>query len=298
MILDYPPIYKGELLSSYVYRYHYYSGDINFSDTAFEIWGNRNKWISSIIFPASASSIIEQFGISKEQYIRDHTVLQFYKAFLQPKGCKKIEYEMLYGSTVHLKALQKNIAIDYDNLSFHYCPVCIKENNNLLIIRREHQIAGVYVCASHGCYLEKYIIRNRRDRIRFDKYDFVKCANFKNNKILLDISKDVSYILNHDLQIGFCDIINILYEKLKLEGILRNNGRVNISRDIIFRQNFREIPEEYKDIIRYISFEHMVQVNNYSFIKPLVYILVINQLYGSFENFYNEAIAIKKSEKE
>lgn len=296
MILDYPPIYEGELLSSYIYRYHSYTGYSSFSDTALEIWGRRGKWISSILFPSNAYVIIRQLGIKEEQYIKNHTVLQFYKFFLQQEKCKGIEQEMLYSSTVHIETLQKNVLIDYDNLSFSYCPKCISDNNNLLIIKREHQITGVYVCALHGCFLEKYIIRNRRDRINFDEFDFKACVHYNDNKMLIDFSKSVLYIFNEIFNIGFPEIIYYLKTRLIQEGLLGKDGRVNTSKEILFKKSFHDAPEIYRNAIWSSSLGHIFDLNNYSLIKPLIFIIVITKLYESFENFYKEAISLIKKE--
>lgn len=293
MITDYPPFYDGELLSSYIYRYHTYAGYSNFSDTALEMWGQRGRWVASILFPANANSIIKQLGISADNYINHHTILKYYKAFLQDDQCKRIENEMLYSSCVHISMLKKNICFDYDNSFFNYCPNCNHENDDMLIIKREHQIPGVCVCPLHNCFLEKFIIKNRRERINFTDINLENKIKFNNNKVYAGVSKSILYIFNKDIKFEYPELM-YLKNALIDEGIISKGGRVRIGKEILFKKEFDDEPEMYRKIIWPCSLEQLFNLSSYSVINPLVYILIINKLFGDIECFCNNVCSAIK----
>ena len=182
MICDYPKIYKGELLSSYIYRYHYYAGYKSYRDTAYEIWGNPNKWITSIVFPSDTIAIRKQLRLSDEEYVKYHTVFPFFKIFMPEDEWKKVKYEIIQGKRMFQKNQLEEFKRSYVNTSFRFCPACIKANNNLLIIKREHQIQGAFSCSTHDCKLETYNFHDRRQRIQFDRMKLFKEAHNNNSK--------------------------------------------------------------------------------------------------------------------
>ncbi len=202
---------------------------------------------------------------------------------------------MLYSSRVHISTLKRNIFVDYDSTTFNYCPQCIKDNNNLLIIKREHQISGVCVCALHECFLEKYAIRNRRDRINFNSCDFSKNIIINSNRMLTDISKHVCYVFKETKTVEFIELVAFLKTVLIAEGILSKDGHSNISKEILFKKSFDDDPEIYRSIMCACSLEQSFNLNSYSLIKPLIYILTINKLFDNYESFYREVLSTVKN---
>lgn len=101
-------------------------------------------------------------------------------------------------------------------------------------------------------------------------------------------------IFNEIFNIGFPEIIYYLKTRLIQEGLLGKAGRVNTSKEILFKKSFHDAPEIYRNAIWSSSLGHIFDLNNYSLIKPLIFIIVITKLYESFENFYKEAISLIK----
>jgi len=99
MLNDYIPIIHGELLFGYVYRYHIYSGNLSFFDTARDIWNDRNKWVYSVLFPYITDEILSELKMTKDEYIFNHTVLPFYMTFVNKKKNTMILQDIYFNNT-------------------------------------------------------------------------------------------------------------------------------------------------------------------------------------------------------
>lgn len=285
MINDFPPLIKDEMVFGYIYRYHVFSGNLNFSDTAQEVWGKNNQWIYSILFPAVASSLIEKMGITQHDYILKHTVIPFYKIFIMKEKYEQLEQNIFSNNRYFSRQLFKGMKIIYDHRSINYCPLCMEENYNIPLILRQHNVDGIFVCTKHKCYLNKLSWEKERirDILRWDILD--RTVKYTNNQMLLDVANDVHYILNNNIELDLYKIRNILYKVAVDKGYVNVKGDWLEHKMHLLRINFHDIPEEYTEIIQYISFKRMASEKLPYSIHPLHYILAINQLYGNFDNF-------------
>lgn len=287
MINDFPPLINDEMIFGYIYRYHMFSGNLNFSETAKEIWGNSNQWIYSTLFPFVASSLIEKMGITQHDYILKHTVIPFYKIFIMKEKYEQLEYNIFSNNRYFSRQLFKGMKIIKNQRSINYCPLCMEENYNIPLILRQHNVDGIFVCTKHRCYLNTLCWEKVRNRDKFCWDNLDRTVRYTNNYLLLDVASDVYYILNHNIGLDLYMIRRILYTIAKERGYVNLDGKWVDQKTKLLRRNFLDIPKEYNELIQYLSFQKVASEKIPYSIHPINYILIINQLYGNFENFVN-----------
>ena len=288
MINDFPPLIDGEILFGYIYRYHIYSGNLHFSDTAQEIWDDINKWAYSIIFPLVANNFIKAMGMTQHEYIFKHTVLPFYKLFIDKNKYDQIVFEMFSNNRYCANRLFKGTKINIDHKSINFCPLCIEENYDLPLIKREHNIDGVYICVKHKCYLNKHCWGKERKRDIFGGDIVDKTVRYSENNLLLEIADDVLYILNHEILLDINSLRDHLNKKAMVLHYVNKDGYWKQEVGNSLRNSFNNVPKEYQQWIKYLTIQKVASERIPSYLHPICYILVIHQLYGSFENFIKE----------
>ncbi|WP_167957895.1 hypothetical protein [Anaerosporobacter faecicola] len=113
--------------------------------------------------------------------------------------------------------------------------------------------------------------------------------------MLTDISKHVCYVFKETKTVEFIELVAFLKTVLIAEGILSKDGHSNISKEILFKKSFDDDPEIYRSIMCACSLEQSFNLNSYSLIKPLIYILTINKLFDNYESFYREVLSTVKN---
>ena len=103
--------------------------------------------------------------------------------------------------------------------------------------------------------------------------------------MLSDIANDISFILDHEVEINSEKLSEILYEKARNEGYLNSRGMINFLKDEEFKNSFFDIPKEYEYILPCVSLNLLIRKQRNGMRQPLQYLILINQLFGSFRNF-------------
>ena len=127
--MDYPAIGCKELFYSYVIRYHHYSGNRMLASSFKEFYGHgRNA--GSVLFPKKIAYSLKQINMEPEHYLKEHSVLPFYRLFLQKEDYEKICAEMFFGEKAYTRrfAKQQRQAATVKSDRLFYCPICIKED--------------------------------------------------------------------------------------------------------------------------------------------------------------------------
>lgn len=203
--------YKDELIYSAIARYHFYSGNTDYKDTLEECLGKRSA-IPTLEIGDNLEYLANSLGgkYTADSIIKNHTILPYYTPFLDKKRRKEINKEIKYngGSSIYTKLGVVAGSVCKKN-DIYYCPVCAKyeiDNYGEAFIHREHQLQGIFLCAKHGVWLEKYQINrvkaSRIEFIRFDKSRLildVKTKEIKYYDKLLKLSKDSYFLLQADI---------------------------------------------------------------------------------------------------
>ncbi|MDD4591927.1 MAG: TnsD family transposase [Parabacteroides sp.] len=236
--------YPDELLYSAFARYHFYSGNIDLKDTLTELFG-KNSVIPSFEIGSHLEFLCKALGggYSPASLIQEHTIFPFYAPFL-PENRKRELVKDITSSDG--KGIYTKLGIVAGSIcrkdSIYYCPVCAKEEIDILgeaYIHREHQLQGVMVCPHHGRILKKYPLkRHENSRVEYIRLDG-SLLDFSDKNIdenifegkyreqLLHISQAAYYLLVNNLsQISKADVLlrykNLLYER----GLATNNFRI------------------------------------------------------------------------
>lgn len=282
-MIDYIHIIDGELLFGYIHRFHLYSGNTTYSRTANELWGNSRKWLYSPLFPLHIKEIIEELNISLNEYIEHYSILPFFRPFTSIEKYNSVINRYLLENRSCYNQFFKTGSVHEKDTMVKYCPACIRENYYLPYFRREHQIQGVYVCTKHNCILEEYHWDRRKRITKIDESTFCRVEIKNENKILLDIAKDVEYLLNSNLDINIRKIQQLLKEKAIAESFFTSNNCWILDEKRRFQKRYINIPPLYKETIEMFSIRQLVEQSDICRIKPLKYLLAIDSLYGSFE---------------
>ena len=171
MLAAFPAPYPDELLYSVVARYGRRFRFPNRKSLGQTFFGTRNA-VAVADLPtrlgALAAAIPDQFGMSVEWLIDEHTLFPYYAPFLPRERVERLREAMRGSGDVHLRA---GIAASRVRPSewLRYCPVCAAEDRATYGERywhRLHQVSGVEVCHRHQVRLEESPVRTfvRRER--------------------------------------------------------------------------------------------------------------------------------------
>lgn len=115
----------------------------------------ESKAFYHYLFPENICHISGLLNVDVSDFIRDHTTIPFFKAFVSREQYEESQ-KLIYQGKKYWQFLCRGIADKGWNPEISYCPVCLREARDFSGIRRHHQIGGVYVCHEHGCRLERF----------------------------------------------------------------------------------------------------------------------------------------------
>lgn len=158
MIAFFPELYADELIYSWFSRYYMKSGYLSLTYALEDLY-TRQYIRPDIEFlnelrPEVVKIITRQY--SMEKLIKEHTMFSSYGRFL-PSVRKQDAYKNLldmHGNFNNLLSIPKNQR--GKGRTLRYCPLCAKEDRKShgeTYWHRIHQIQGLQVCGTHGCYL-------------------------------------------------------------------------------------------------------------------------------------------------
>lgn len=194
--------YEDEILYSVMARYHYYTGNKNFKDTLWELFGSRTI-IPSLLFPSRLGNLASKVSWSNygwEHYLENNTMLPFYAPFMPNDRLKEVKLLMKDGDGKGIYAKVGFIAGGLcKTRGLMYCPVCVSEDIGKYgepYFHRTHQFQGIFLCPKHSCLLKEYpTLLNDFSRVGFirlmaDNLDLnVKYETTKELKLLISIAQ-------------------------------------------------------------------------------------------------------------
>ncbi|MBE6806692.1 MAG: hypothetical protein E7527_01575 [Ruminococcaceae bacterium] len=151
-----PAPYEDELAYSVWSRYFVRSGYVHYRSVAEDLFANPNVKPNMEFCNALTPNVIHQIdGI--ETFISNHTMLNYYSAFLTPDKqvrARDIAYNMDLKSLVNVLPMHR----ERKGFSLKYCPLCVLEDREKLqetYWHRSHQIPELSICHRHKCHLLK-----------------------------------------------------------------------------------------------------------------------------------------------
>lgn len=243
MMPFFPTPYPDELLYSVLARYHLRSGNISFKATMEDAFGTKNA-TAVVELPSNLNALISNLPLNNEytvDYLIDnHTLFQFYTAFLPPKRSQWVRTNMMkrngkgiYGKT---GIMASSIVA---NKYFKFCPLCNEEDKGKygeLYWHRIHQIPGVLVCPKHQVVLcdskvpikgynkHQYVAASEENCTESD--DVVVYSD-KTMSHLNNLAKDIEFLLNNQFERRPAEWFHEQYRaKLIEQGFATINGNV------------------------------------------------------------------------
>lgn len=157
MLLSFlPRLYPGELLYSWVARYHTHSGNTSIKNTTHDLFGNYSH-ISTPDLPCELHNlhkrVIHFSPPDPMEWITKHTLYNYYTAFLPRQIKTTVINAMLEGThnALHMKTGIMASTIR-DIRFFRYCPQCVSEDISLYgepYLHTSHQLPSCFICPYH-----------------------------------------------------------------------------------------------------------------------------------------------------
>lgn len=248
MIAFFPSIYKDELLSNVLARYHNRSGNITLKSTTEELFG-KNKAFIIPDFPTDLEELYENISYFSEMNVDDwinkHTLYHYYTNF-NTKETKQIIRDMMLickgKNLLHYITGQMASTVK-EPVYYRFCPRCLSkdmEEYGETYWRTYQQLPSVYVCLEHNMILEDSSVLFRqensfithstvlKDMISKDiiQYDFSKI-----NKHLLYIFSQESYKLTiADYNFDQINLLEIYQYLLQEKGYMKSQKSIDQKR--------------------------------------------------------------------
>ncbi|WP_410498875.1 TnsD family Tn7-like transposition protein [Chitinibacter sp. S2-10] len=183
MISDayFPTPYPEELLYSLLARYRRHLGLPKMMYVQDILFGNRHV-IAAYDLPGHLSSLRhnlpDRIEFSEDHVIEKMTLFNYLTAFQSATIRDQIRGAMR-GSSVGIHTRLGITTSQINRLTqLQFCPICLQEMQDQygeLYWRRDHQLAGAYLCPSHGCLL----LKSEVEFARYSRHEYI-AATFKN----------------------------------------------------------------------------------------------------------------------
>lgn len=204
MIIQFPKLYKDELLYSVFARYYVRSGYLTYKDCFDDLYTKKTRPDIEYLNQMTEEVLSLLPGI--EDIILKHTM--FPNIRFVPVEKRKKAFKLLKKQDL---SYQDNVFKPKDRRYLKYCPICAKNDRKIhgeTYWHRVHQIYRLSVCPEHSCYLKETKIpiyaKESASLIAADtvipfKEEVIKCE--EDNEI--ELAKYVKKVFN--LKINFKD---------------------------------------------------------------------------------------------
>jgi len=310
MLTFFPTLYPGELIYSWLARYHYFSCNLSFKVTMKELFNNPSH-ISTPDLPTNLSILlknIEHFSPSPvAEWVENHTLYRYFTFFTSKNIKERTKKSMINtGARNNLHSLTGIMASSIKELDyFRYCPHCVENNIAMYgvpYLHTVHQLQSSYFCVAHKTLLFKTSISfrgNNRNEYKFftrkdcTEIQVIQTEDKKIHKLLLIISEESQKLIQKNIRIDYDELqLKYLY-LLKENGYLTQQGRVR--QDKLF-SNFRTFySPEFLDLLQsQIDFHNescwlkMITRKHRKSFHPIRHILLIIFLGETLESFSNK----------
>lgn len=280
-----------------------------------ELFNSRSLSIA-VDLPSSLNKFNEKLGIqdkfSTQRIIEKHSLFPYYSPFLPKERATKLVSEMKFstGEAVHKISGITAASISKPN-KLKFCPSCALEeidNSGILYWHRLHQLAGVFVCPKHLCFLENTLadltqnpykakLLYPQDYISLVSPRSVDLSN-RSHQILISIAYDSQWLLNTNNKcLGYANLEKIYMNILKDRGSATHTETINLT---VLRKQFRDYynselldllqcnfdeNKEYQWIARIIPHLRAEKVHH-----PLRHLLLIRMLGYTPETFFSYSL--------
>lgn len=213
MIPCFPDPFPDELFYSACARFSDHRQYVSKAKVIKELFGSPNVW-PIIDLPCHLGVFIGRLPIGHsctiDTIINNHTLLPLYSPFMDQKRIMAIREQMITGDG---QSLHRKMGIAQPTVPrisrLRYCPSCLKEDKKNFgepYWHRLHHIPGVDVCHIHSTFIEETTIQVRKP---FSRPEFISANHVEVNtpprsiesssqgRVLLDIAKDVAFLLEH-----------------------------------------------------------------------------------------------------
>lgn len=235
MITHMPELYPGELLYSWIARYHFQSGNLSFKRTTFDLFG-KESYISTPDLPCSLDSFYKNiqhfYPLNPKELIKKHTFYNYYTAFSSKEIKERVLNSMLYKhsySALHM--LTGNMASSVKDIQFfRYCSTCVYEDIFLYgepYLHTVHQFPSSFICTLHDEALCNTTIPFRG--INKNEFRVLQLSNCPGIEIISNIDGNMkSKLLNVALESKKLIENNICFEpelhRMQYKLLLSNKG--------------------------------------------------------------------------
>lgn len=233
----FPPTLPDELLYSVLARYHAYSGNESYKNSARDFFGSKTVCaVTDLPCHLNKLSIrIPGKAISPYELLNNNTLLPYFKPFLPQERLKQIEEEMLHGdgSSLYMKLGLPANGVK-NNKFLRYCHMCVDRDRlryGIAYWHRAHQLPGVTVCHLHSCLVVNSNIpfasrRNKHEYVSLEEAALPDISTIGTNTEV-KIAKYSYYILNSECYLGDGDDKRTIYlARLHELGFVSATGRL------------------------------------------------------------------------
>ena len=153
--------YPNELIYSAFARYHYYTGNIDLSDTLEDLFDKRTI-IPNLYLGSNLDYFCNQIEgqYNSEDLINNHTIFPYYNPFLPYERKIKLVNLIKFGNCEGLFTLLEFATGGICRKgSIQYCCKCVDSDikkHGEPFIHREHQLEGILICPHHKTILSTY----------------------------------------------------------------------------------------------------------------------------------------------
>ncbi len=272
-----------------------------------ELFGSR-KIRPSIDLPCYLKHFIDnlppEHGFTADHFIDHHTLLPFYGAFFPSERLESIKEQMNSSNPTGLHyGLGMSRVIPISSW-LRYCPGCVEEDRvqfGECYWHRLHQVPGVELCPIHSMLLEQSLLPMRGDEngcglvsaeqaIQLTPPRSAACSPFF--KVLLDIAKEISYLLEHPFIFRDTHLFPQRYRTLLAQhGFITPTGLIRA--DDFVKSFIEYYPQELLSThwgIKMLGHPKHTRIarllhSNSRVYHPLYHILVIHFLDSTLESF-------------
>lgn len=146
--------YKDELCYSVFGRYFVRSGYLSYRSVAEDLFVNAKARANMELCNLLTDKVQKQIG-SMESFILEHTMFNYYRAFLSPEKQAAV-WDMAMAMDIKQLSNALPLAKSKYTRYLRYCTECVKENRQQhgeTYWHRAHQLYGISACYKHGCKL-------------------------------------------------------------------------------------------------------------------------------------------------
>lgn len=265
MMTFFPVPYEDEVLYSVLARYHVRSGNISYKATMRDLFGSTS--VAAVMdLPSNIHNLVNNMPLNsrytEEYLIKNHTLFQFYSAFLPPERSEQVFQSMKgeNGGSIYTRTgiMASSIVL---NQYFKFCPTCTEEDKlqyGELYWHRVHQIPGVLVCPKHYVPLYNSLVLVRG----YNKYQY-RAASEENCvkpdidviyaadvfEKLVRLAEDAQVLLNSDFEKRNIEWYKEQYLAKMMEmGFATVNGKVYRKR--LIKEFINYYGEEFLDMVQ------------------------------------------------